>query len=34
MKAKEVAKRMKEMGLSVKDIIQCTGLTHGEIEEL
>lgn len=34
MKAKEVAKRMKEMGLSVKDIIQCAGLTHGEIEEL
>lgn len=34
MKAKEVAKRMKEMGLSVKNIIQCTGLTHGEIEEL
>ena len=34
MKAKEVAKRMKEMGLSVKDIIQCTGLTHEEIEEL
>lgn len=34
MKAKEVAKRMKEMGLFVKDIIQCTGLTHGEIEEL
>lgn len=34
MKAKEVAKRMKEMGLSVKDIIQCMGLTHGEIEEL
>lgn len=34
MKAKEVAKRMKEMGLSVKNIIQCTGLTHEEIEEL
>lgn len=34
IKAKEVAKRMKEMGLSVKNIIQCTGLTHEEIEEL
>lgn len=34
MKAKEVAKRMKEMGLSVKNIIQCTELTHEEIEEL
>lgn len=33
-KAKEVAKRMKEMGLSIKDIAQCTQLTHEEIEKL
>ena len=33
-KAKEVAKRMKEMELSIKDIVQCTQLTHEEIEKL
>ena len=33
-KAQEVAKRMKELGLSVKDIAQCTQLTQEEIEQL
>ena len=33
-KAKEVAKKMKEIGLSIKDIAQCTQLTQDEIKQL
>lgn len=32
--ARKVAKRMKNLGFSIEDIIQCTQLTHEEIESL
>ena len=33
-KAKEVEKKMKEIGLSIKYIAQCTHLTQDEIKQL